>query len=139
MKMGRFHITHDVRSVILVVVIFGFTRQMLGCASGTVHVVSADAAPFQELLRSEMVTDARRPAHLLRFSMRRGSSHKAGVSDDARLREPNAVTIGPSVPPGEYHLAYAAQRLSREQYAATHPGIERSSTTSLRKSSIMPA
>ena len=121
MHAARRFIAQTIRFIAVVLTILGLTWLMLGCASGTVFTVSVDAAAFQDLLRTEMATDARRPAHLMGFSMQGRSSYKAGVLEDARWPEPYAAAIGPSIRPGEYHLAYAAQRLLREQYAATHP------------------
>ena len=121
MHAARRFIAQTIRFIAVVLTILGLTWLMLGCASGTVFTVSVDAAAFQDLLHTEMATDARRPAHLMGFSMQGRSSYKAGVLEDARWPEPYAAAIGPSIRPGEYHLAYAAQRLLREQYAATHP------------------
>lgn len=101
--------------------VMGLAWLLVGCSPATVHVVSADAAAFQELLHSEMANDARRPSHLMRDQVRGRSSDITSVLQDAQLPEPYAVAIGTSIRPGEYHLAYAAQRLLREQYAAMHP------------------
>jgi hypothetical protein len=45
---------------------------------------------------------------------------KPGVLEDARLPEAYTTNVGPSIYSADYHLGYAAERLIREHYAATH-------------------
>lgn len=106
--------------VVVVLTNMRFASLVMGCSSPTVHVVLADASAFQLWLHDGMAADARRPAHLMESYVRGRLRDKPGVLEDARLPEAYTTNVGPSIQASEYHFGYAAERLIREHYAATH-------------------
>jgi len=73
------------------------------------------------MMDAEVISDARRPAHLMRQTVSGRSSGKAREMDNDKLPEGYMRQEHRQVYPSQFHLAYAARRLIREFYAATHP------------------
>lgn len=125
MQAGPPFIKRYLLLVVMVMTNLGMVLTLCGCGPNAVNVVNPDAEAFQQLLSAELAADARRPAHGMAAYVSGRSPDKGGRLDDAKLPEPYNVEVGASIRPAEYHLGYAAQRLIREYYAATHSAIQR--------------
>ena len=122
MPATRHFITQCLRLLQLVLTNLALLRPILGCSPAVVQVASADGSVFEQWLHNGMASDARRPAHLMQAYVRGDMPSKADILPREHQPEAYNIDVGSSIQPAEYHLGYAAERIIRAHYVATHAG-----------------
>lgn len=119
MNAGRFFSTSWflIRLVFLFLVAFAST--ILGCGGG-VQVMTIESLTLQQVLDEERFGAAWRPAYLMKSRVSGQTMAPLSIFIEDKLPEPYIEETGRSYEASRYHVAYAAERLIREHYAATH-------------------
>lgn len=102
-------------------VIVGFLGALVACGLRDIHVEPATSMSLLQTVETDSMLDARVKAHNIPALIRGDAPTKAtGYLEPMHWPEPYSANLE-GTRAYEYHLGYAAARLIRQYYAASHP------------------